>query len=50
MRKSIPVLMCAGSKILLQGKANKEGIVKHVFSSQLHFTKHVKEAWFALKK
>jgi thioredoxin-dependent peroxiredoxin len=29
---------------------DKEGIVKHVFSSQLHFIKHVKEALFALRK
>jgi thioredoxin-dependent peroxiredoxin len=29
---------------------NKEGIVKHVFSSQLHFTKHSKEALRALKE
>ena len=27
---------------------NKEGIIKHVFSSQLHFTKHAKEALLAL--
>jgi len=29
---------------------DKEGIVKHVFSSQLHFIKHAKEALLALKK
>lgn len=27
---------------------DKEGVVKHVFSSQLHFTKHAKEALLAL--
>ena len=29
---------------------DKEGIVKHVFSSQLHFIKHAKEALLALRK
>ena len=29
---------------------DKEGIVKHVFVSQLHFTKHAKEALLALTK
>jgi thioredoxin-dependent peroxiredoxin len=29
---------------------DKEGIVKHVFSSQLHFIKHAKEALLALKE
>jgi peroxiredoxin Q/BCP len=28
---------------------DKEGIVKHVFSSQLHFIKHAKEALQALR-
>jgi peroxiredoxin Q/BCP len=29
---------------------DKEGVVKHVFSSQLHFIKHAKEALLALRK
>jgi peroxiredoxin Q/BCP len=29
---------------------DKEGIIKHVFSSQLHFTKHAKEALLALSR
>ena len=29
---------------------DREGIVKHVFSSQLHFAKHSKEALLALKE
>ncbi len=50
VRKLYGALTALGLPGMVTYVIGKEGIVKHVFSSQLHFTKHSKEALLALRE